>query len=107
MVIDGHGMRADCGSVQAVVASVPARYRRAARRTVLRLAAVKNAGSRVECPCCGKRLKKFARFHGLSEECPGCGALTRHRPLVLHDDLDIDAGEPVLVCQRPASPADE
>ncbi|MGH2921561.1 MAG: class I SAM-dependent methyltransferase [Gaiellaceae bacterium] len=43
-----------------------------------------NAGSRVSCPCCGSRFRKFARFHGLNDQCPSCGSLMRHRAVTLY-----------------------
>jgi SAM-dependent methyltransferase len=74
-----------------VKAHVPARYKRVGRRAFLRLAALANAGSRVECPCCGRRFRHFARFHGMHDQCPGCGALMRHRTLLLllRDELRV------------------
>jgi glycosyltransferase involved in cell wall biosynthesis/SAM-dependent methyltransferase len=63
---------------------LPARVRHALRRAWLRLASVLNRGSRVECPCCGRRLRKFARFYGEAEQCPSCGSLMRHRALLLY-----------------------
>lgn len=47
-------------SVPAVKAALPSRYRLAARRAFLRLSAITNAGARVECPCCGKHVRKLA-----------------------------------------------
>jgi SAM-dependent methyltransferase len=78
-------------SVAALKAAVPPRYKHAARRAYLRVAAVANAGSGVECPCCGKELRRFARFHAEHDQCPGCGSLMRHRALVLllRDRLDL------------------
>jgi SAM-dependent methyltransferase len=67
-----------------VKAAIPSRYKYAGRRAFLRLAAVANAGSGVSCPCCGRRFRKFARFHGESDQCPGCGSLMRHRSLLLY-----------------------
>ena len=74
----------DLLSVPAVKAALPSRYRFAARRAFLRLSAITNVGGRVECPCCGKRLRKFARFHGLNDQCPACGSLMRHRAMLLY-----------------------
>jgi SAM-dependent methyltransferase len=71
-------------SVPAVKAAIPSRYRFAARKAFLRVSAVTNVGGRVACPCCGKRLRKFARFHGLNDQCPSCGSLMRHRALLLY-----------------------
>jgi SAM-dependent methyltransferase len=44
------------------------------------------AGRRVECPCCGARLRKFvpiARSYDPDLECPRCGSYSRHRQLWL------------------------
>ena len=71
-------------SVPAVKAAIPSRYRFAARQAFLRVSALVNAGHRVECPCCGKHMRKFSRFHGVSDQCPRCGALMRHRALLLY-----------------------
>jgi SAM-dependent methyltransferase len=71
-------------SVPAVKAAVPSRYRFAARRAFLRLSTITNVGRLVACPCCGKRLRKFARFHGQHDQCPGCGSLMRHRAMLLY-----------------------
>ena len=71
-------------SVPAVKAAIPSRYRLAARQAFLRLSAVTSAGHRVECPCCGKHMRKFARFHGLSDQCPACGSLMRQRAIQLY-----------------------
>jgi SAM-dependent methyltransferase len=65
-------------------AALPRRYRQAGRHAFLRLSAITNAGSRVSCPCCGRRFRKFARFYGLNDQCPGCGSLMRHRALELY-----------------------
>ena len=71
-------------SIAAVKAAVPRRYRLAIRHAFLRVAAVVNAGSNVECPCCGRRFRKFARFYGLNDQCPGCSSLMRHRAILLY-----------------------
>ena len=71
-------------SVPAVKAAIPSRYRYAARQAFLRVSAVTNAGNRVECPCCGKHMRKFARFHGVHDQCPGCGSLMRQRAIQLY-----------------------
>lgn len=68
----------------ALKARVPARYKNAARRSFLRASQLLNAGSRVECPVCERRFRKFARFHGVNDQCPGCGALMRHRAILLY-----------------------
>jgi SAM-dependent methyltransferase len=78
-------------STAVLKAAVPARYKQAARRTYLRLSALANVGSRVECPCCGQSFRKLARFHGVRDQCPACGTLMRHRALVLllRDELQL------------------
>ena len=48
------------------------------------LSAVTTIGSRVACPCCGRRMRTFARFHGLPDQCPHCGSLMRHRAMLLY-----------------------
>jgi SAM-dependent methyltransferase len=88
-----------------VKAHVPARYRRFGRRAFLRLAALANAGSRVECPCCGRGFRHFARFHGKHDQCPGCGALMRHRALLLllRDELRLVSGDHDVLQVAPAA----
>jgi SAM-dependent methyltransferase len=71
-------------SFPALKAAVPGRYKAAARRAFLAIAAKWNAGSAVACPCCGIRFRKFARFHGLNDQCPTCGSLMRHRAVTLY-----------------------
>lgn len=71
-------------SIPTLKAALPAPCKSAARGAYLRLASVLNAGSRVTCPCCDRRFRKFARFHGLNDQCPGCGSLMRHRALLLY-----------------------
>jgi SAM-dependent methyltransferase len=86
-------------SVPAVKAAIPSRYRLAARTAFLRVSAVTNAGRGVACPCCGKRMRKFARFHGVNDQCPGCGSLMRQRAvqLYLRDVLRVpERGDDVL-----------
>jgi SAM-dependent methyltransferase len=68
----------------ALKARVPARYKAAARRAFLLVSQLLNAGSRVECPVCERHYRKFARFHGENDQCPGCGALMRHRAILLY-----------------------
>jgi succinoglycan biosynthesis protein ExoA len=72
---------------------IPARHRQRLRRAWLRLASLLNAGSRVQCPCCERRLRKFARFHGEHDQCPSCGSLMRHRAMLLYlrDVLELGA----------------
>jgi SAM-dependent methyltransferase len=79
-------------SIAAIKTAVPHRYRQAGRNAFLRMAAVTNAGSGVECPCCQRRFRKFARFYGDHVQCPGCGSLMRHRALqlLLHDELHVE-----------------
>ena len=71
-------------SVPAVKAAVPPRYRLAARRAFLRLSTITTVGHRVACACCGKRLRKFVRFHGIHDQCPGCGSLMRQRAMLIY-----------------------
>jgi SAM-dependent methyltransferase len=80
-------------SVAAIKTAVPHRYRQAGRRALLRMSALTNAGSAVECPCCERRFRKFARFYGEHVQCPGCGSLMRHRALqlLLRDELHVEA----------------
>jgi SAM-dependent methyltransferase len=70
-------------SAAALKSAVPPRYKQAVRRAYLRLAAIRSAGSAVECPVCGASLRQFARFHGERDQCPRCGTLMRHRALAL------------------------
>lgn len=70
-------------SVAALKAAVPPRYRHAVRRLLLRVATLTTAGTGYECPCCGRELRRFARFHGEHDQCPTCGSLMRHRALLL------------------------
>ncbi len=70
-------------SVAALKAAVPARYKHAVRRVLLRLSALASRGEGVECPCCGREARRFARFHGEHDQCVGCGSLMRHRALLL------------------------
>jgi SAM-dependent methyltransferase len=70
-------------SLAALKAAVPPRYKQAARRAYLRAVAMRNTGSAVSCPCCGRESARFARFHGEHDQCPGCGSLMRHRALLL------------------------
>jgi SAM-dependent methyltransferase len=93
----------------ALRAAVPPRYRRAGRRAFLRVAGIVNAGSRVECPCCGHRYRQFARFYGERDQCPGCGALMRHRALflLLRDRLAIETSGGEVVHFAPSSGVDD
>lgn len=68
----------------ALKARVPSRYKHAARHAFLRVSSLLNAGSQVECSVCERRFRKFARFHGENDQCPGCGSLMRHRAIVLY-----------------------
>lgn len=93
-------------SVAALKAALPRRYRLAGRLAFLRFAAVANAGSGVECPCCGRHFRKFARFYGLNDQCPGCGSLMRHRAILLYlrdvMGLDSSGGSILHVAPEPA-----
>jgi len=71
-------------SLPALKARLPARYKQSMRGAFLMASSVLNRGSRVECPLCERRFRKFARFHGAHEQCPGCGSLMRHRAILLY-----------------------
>jgi SAM-dependent methyltransferase len=71
-------------SVAALKAALPTRLKVFLRRSFLRLSSLANIGSRVACPCCGGRFRKFARFHGLHDQCPSCGSLMRQRAITLY-----------------------
>jgi SAM-dependent methyltransferase len=71
-------------SVPALKAALPARFKQTLRGSFLRATKLVNAGSRVECPICERRFRKFARFHGANDQCPGCGSLMRHRAILLY-----------------------
>ena len=92
-------------SVPAVKAAIPSRYRLAARKAFLRASVVTNAGRGVECPCCGKQMRKFTRFHGENDQCPGCGSLMRQRAmqLYLRDVLRVPAREHDVLHVGPGS----
>lgn len=49
----------------------------------LQASAIPLRGSDVTCPCCERTFKRFVDL-GLGSQCPGCGALMRHRLLGLH-----------------------
>ena len=68
----------------ALKARVPSRYKQAARHAFLRVSSLLNVGSQVECSVCDRRFRKFARFQGEHDQCPGCGSLMRHRAIVLY-----------------------
>jgi SAM-dependent methyltransferase len=71
-------------SVPAIKAALPTRVKHALRGSFLRVTSLVNAGSRVACPVCERHFRKFARFHGANDQCPGCGALMRHRAILLY-----------------------
>jgi SAM-dependent methyltransferase len=71
-------------SVPALKAALPTRFKQTLRGSFLRVTSLFNAGSRVECPVCERHFRKFARFHGANDQCPGCGALMRHRAILLY-----------------------
>jgi SAM-dependent methyltransferase len=93
-------------SFAAFKAAVPPRYKQAARRAYLRAAAVRNTGSALCCPCCGRESARWARFHGERDQCPGCGSLMRHRALLLllrdRYHLDVRGGRVLHVGPGPA-----
>lgn len=67
-----------------VKAAVPARHKQGVRSALLRVASITNAGTQVTCPCCERSFRRFARFHGVHDQCPGCGSLMRHRAILLY-----------------------
>lgn len=71
-------------SVPAIKAALPARMKQVLRGSFLRVSSLLNTGSRVECPVCERQFRKFARFHGENDQCPGCGSLMRHRMILLY-----------------------
>jgi SAM-dependent methyltransferase len=71
-------------SVPALKAALPARLKHTLRGSFLWATSLVNAGTGVECPVCDRRFRKFARFHGENDQCPGCGALMRHRAILLY-----------------------
>lgn len=71
-------------SYPALKAALPSRLKVALRRGFLRVASILNAGTRVSCPCCGNSFRKFARFHGINDQCPSCGSLMRQRAVTLY-----------------------
>jgi SAM-dependent methyltransferase len=71
-------------SYPALKAALPGRLKLALRQSFLRVSSILNAGSSVSCPCCGSRFRKFARFHGLNDQCPRCGSLMRQRAVTLY-----------------------
>jgi SAM-dependent methyltransferase len=55
-------------------------------RTYLRAARPAYAGHEVNCPCCGSSFRAFLPYRigrSVDRICPGCGALARHRLLLL------------------------
>jgi Methyltransferase domain len=47
---------------------------------------VRHRGTRVQCPCCGARFRRFAAFSGPDRACWQCGSLERDRLLWLFFD---------------------
>lgn len=79
-------------SAATVKAAIPRRYKAVGRRAFLQVAGVANAGSRIECPICRKKMRKFARFRGLNDQCSRCSSLMRHRVFLIYlrDIYEID-----------------
>ena len=71
-------------SAATVKAAIPRRDKAVGRRAFLQAAAIANTGSRIECPICGKKMRKFARFHGVNDQCSRCTSLMRHRAFLLY-----------------------
>lgn len=76
-------------SIASVKSALPPRFKQSLRGTFLWTSSLVNVGSRVECPVCDRHFRKFARFHGAHDQCPSCGALMRHRAVLLYlrDDV--------------------
>jgi SAM-dependent methyltransferase len=70
-----------------VKAILPASARSRLRQAQERIRPLLYAGRSVECPCCGARYRAFLP-HGRPQRpnarCPGCGAVERHRLLLLY-----------------------
>jgi SAM-dependent methyltransferase len=60
---------------------VPRRFHATATRLLGGVVALALRGDRVECPCCGARLRRFVPYPSLY--CPRCGSYERHRLLGL------------------------
>jgi SAM-dependent methyltransferase len=60
---------------------VPRRFHAPVTQLSGHLVALALAGSRVSCPCCGGRLRRFVVYPSLY--CPRCGSYERHRLLAL------------------------
>jgi SAM-dependent methyltransferase len=71
-------------SVAALKAALPTRLKVFLRNAWLRLSSLVYVGTGVACPCCDSRFRKFARFHGLNDQCPRCGSLMRQRAITLY-----------------------
>lgn len=75
---------------RALVTMVPKRHRARLQRAYRPVVALGYRGDAVECPCCGGRFRAFApKFSAAgpsrpNARCPRCGALERHRALVLY-----------------------
>lgn len=70
-----------------VKAAVPGRLQPALLSAYLAMWRPFVHGDRVNCPCCGRSFRSFPRYRiGPTVEriCPGCGALGRHRLLMLY-----------------------
>jgi len=63
---------------------VPRRFRHTLTRSLLRATAPALRGDRVECPCCGRRFRRFLQYP--TALCPGCGSYERQRLLCLYLD---------------------
>ena len=62
---------------------VPTRLHGAAKAVASRIARLWLSGSRVLCPCCGRRFRRFLRYPAPALYCPGCSSYERHRFLWL------------------------
>ena len=66
----------------AVKPLVPVGLHGFAKALAMRAAALALRGDNVECPCCGRRFRRFLEYPTLF--CPGCSSYERHRFLCLY-----------------------
>jgi SAM-dependent methyltransferase len=71
---------------------VPRRLHHALNLWLWRATALALRGDRVECPCCGRRFRRFLQYP--TALCPGCGSYERQRLLCLYLDEQPDVVTP-------------